>query len=61
MAAFEDAISETSTAAAPWYVIPADRKWYRNLAISEILVQTLDGMKIDFPEAKDLSGVTIPD
>ena len=43
MAAYETAISETSTAAAPWYVIPANRKWYRNLVISQVLVSTLKG------------------
>ncbi len=61
MAAFEDAIEETSTDDAPWYVIPADRKWYRDLAISEILVQTLESMSLDFPPGHDLTGITIPD
>ncbi len=61
MAAFEDALEETSTDDAPWYVIPADRKWYRNLAISEILVQTLESMSLDFPPAVDLTGIVIPD
>ncbi len=40
--AYEDAINETATADAPWYVIPSDRKWYRNLAIAEVLVQLLE-------------------
>jgi PPK2 family polyphosphate:nucleotide phosphotransferase len=39
--AYEDAMSECGTAHAPWYVVPADRKWFRNLAISEVLVGTL--------------------
>jgi len=39
--AYEDALSRCSTAAAPWYVVPADRKWHRNLAITETLVRTL--------------------
>ncbi|MBT8215767.1 MAG: polyphosphate kinase 2 family protein, partial [Acidimicrobiia bacterium] len=49
MAAYETAISRTSTEAAPWYVIPANRKWYRNLAISRILVDTLEGLNMSFP------------
>ena len=51
MEAFEDAISATSTDDAPWYVIPADRKWYRNLVVSEILIQALEGLEMSFPEA----------
>lgn len=61
MDAFEDAVSETSTDDAPWFVVPADRKWYRNLAVSEILVQTLERMELDFPPAPDLAGIVIPD
>lgn len=60
--AFEDAISKTSTKSAPWYVIPADRKWYRNIAVSEILIQTLEGLDMSFPEpAEGLADVVIPD
>jgi PPK2 family polyphosphate:nucleotide phosphotransferase len=39
--AYEDALGRCSTAAAPWYVVPADRKWFRNLAVAETLVDTL--------------------
>ncbi len=61
MAAFEDAISETSTDDAPWFIVPANRRWYRNLAISEIMVQTLEGLNMDYPESElDLSDQTIP-
>ena len=60
MAAYQTAIARTSTEAAPWYVIPANRKWYRNLAISRILVDTLEGLNMSFPEqTEDLSGVVI--
>ena len=38
MSAYEDAISATSGARAPWYVIPSNHKWYRNLAVSQIIV-----------------------
>ena len=41
IAAFEDALSACTTDAAPWYVVPANRKWYRNLAVAETLVETL--------------------
>ena len=60
--AYEDALAETSTKDAPWYIIPANRRWYRNLAISEILVQTLEGLDLSYPEAtEDLSGLVIPE
>ena len=42
--AYQVAINETSTANAPWYVVPADRKWFRNLLISTVLVETLERM-----------------
>lgn len=49
--AYEDAISRCSTEAAPWYVVPADRKWFRNLAITEALVDTLRGYRDDWRAA----------
>ncbi len=52
--AFEDALSETSTDDAPWYVIPANRNWLRNLAVSSILAETIDELKPDYPPAPDL-------
>lgn len=48
--AFRVAIAETSTDYAPWYVIPADRKWYRNLAVSSILIDTLEKMDPRHPD-----------
>lgn len=48
--AFEAALEKCSTSHAPWYVIPANRKWYRNLAVSEILLETLEGMAMEFPK-----------
>jgi PPK2 family polyphosphate:nucleotide phosphotransferase len=50
MKAYEEAISETSTDAAPWYIIPADKKWYARLAISKILIETFKGLNLKFPE-----------
>lgn len=49
--AYELAIERTNTDAAPWYVVPADRKWYRNLAVARLLLETLRGMDPQWPEA----------
>lgn len=48
--AYRQAIEETSTDYAPWYVVPANRKWYRNLAVSSILIETLESMDPRYPE-----------
>jgi PPK2 family polyphosphate:nucleotide phosphotransferase len=50
MKAYEEVISKTSTEAAPWYVIPADRKWYRNLCVAQLMVHTLKGLKMEYPK-----------
>jgi PPK2 family polyphosphate:nucleotide phosphotransferase len=47
--AFEDAISKCSTQYAPWYIIPANHKWFRNLAVAQILAQTLESFNMKFP------------
>ena len=47
--AFEDAMEKTSTKHAPWYVIPSNHKWFRNLAISEIVADTLEDMNLKLP------------
>ena len=60
MAAYEEAISETTTTNAPWFVVPSDRKWYRNLVISQILIDTLEGLNLSYPEPEhDLSSIVI--
>ena len=60
MQAYEDVLSKTSTKYAPWYIIPANRKWYRDLVISTVLVEKLEGLKMKFPEPEDnLEGVVI--
>jgi len=60
--AYEDALSETSTERAPWYVVPADRKWYRNLVISQVLIDTLRSLDLEYPEPPaDLATVKIDD
>lgn len=59
-AAYNDVLSYCNTAVAPWYVIPADQKWYRNLAISRVLVHTLRDMNPQTPPVTlDLSQIHI--
>lgn len=48
--AYQDAINETSTKWAPWYVIPANNNWYRNLAVASVIVQALEGLNLQYPE-----------
>jgi polyphosphate kinase 2 (PPK2 family) len=61
--AYTDALARCSTAVAPWFVIPADRKWYRDLAVAEILASTAREMDPQWPAAEegDLSGIVVPD
>ncbi len=62
MAAFEDALTRCNTEYAPWYVIPANRKWYRNIAISEILIHTLEKLDMRYPDPpSDIESYEIPD
>ncbi len=60
MVAYDDAISLTSADRAPWYIVPSDRKWYRNLVVSQILIDTIRDMGIAYPVTEfDLAGITI--
>jgi PPK2 family polyphosphate:nucleotide phosphotransferase len=60
MEAFEDVLSKTSTDYAPWYIVPANRKWFRDLVVSSVLVDTLEGLKMKYPESEEnLDGVVI--
>lgn len=47
--AYQAVLDRTSTEHAPWYVIPCDKKWYARLAITELLIEALKGMKLDWP------------
>lgn len=58
MKAGEEALEKTSTAHAPWHVVPSDRKWYRNYVIGSVVIRTLKGFGMKYPEV-DLSDVTI--
>jgi PPK2 family polyphosphate:nucleotide phosphotransferase len=49
MEAYSDVFSRTSTDAAPWYIIPADRKWYRDLVVADILIRTLKKLGMQYP------------
>jgi PPK2 family polyphosphate:nucleotide phosphotransferase len=49
-AAYEDVLSKCSTDDAPWFVIPSDHKWFRDLAISQIIVETMEGLGIELPK-----------
>ncbi|HRI92510.1 MAG TPA: polyphosphate kinase 2 family protein [Accumulibacter sp.] len=56
--AYEEALVKTSTAHAPWYVIPANHKWFRNLATSQIIAETMEEMKLKLPPTRvDLEDV----
>jgi PPK2 family polyphosphate:nucleotide phosphotransferase len=48
--AYEEAISATSTKQAPWYIIPADKKWFARLLVSDIIVDTLTKLKLEYPK-----------
>ena len=58
-AAYEEALERCTTEWAPWYVIPADQKWYRNLAIAKVMTAALREMGPRYPEPEDLAGVEI--
>jgi hypothetical protein len=52
MHAYEDAIRHTSRPEAPWYVVPADNKWFARLIIAEALVEAMEGLKLEFPKVE---------
>jgi len=60
--AFEDAINNCSTSYAPWYVVPANKKWYRNLVVARTIADTLEAMNPQYPNGeKGLKKIVIPD
>ncbi|MGI9029805.1 MAG: PPK2 family polyphosphate kinase [Ilumatobacteraceae bacterium] len=60
MAAYRDALERTSTSDAPWYVVPGDRKWVRNLAVAKILEHHLTALDPQYPEPEDdLTGLVV--
>lgn len=60
--AFADALGRCSTPYAPWLVVPADRKWFRNYVVAKTVADTLEAMNPRFPEgAKDIADLKVPD
>jgi PPK2 family polyphosphate:nucleotide phosphotransferase len=59
MRAYEDVIEKTSTKWAPWQIVPADRKSMRDLIVSSAVVETLEKLKMKFPDPPDVNGVTV--
>lgn len=59
-AAYTEMLERTSTDYAPWYIVPADRKWFRNMVVAQTLVQTVEGLNPTYPEATaDLHGIVV--
>ena len=50
MSAYEDVVQNTSTPEAPWYVVPADRKWFTRLVVADAIVEALEEMGVGLPE-----------
>jgi PPK2 family polyphosphate:nucleotide phosphotransferase len=62
MEAYEDAISRCNTEYAPWYIVPANRKWYRDLVVMRVIVETMEKIGLAYPPAEaGLDKVVIPD
>jgi PPK2 family polyphosphate:nucleotide phosphotransferase len=58
--AYEEVLTRTSTEWAPWYIVPANSKWYRNLVIANVLLKTLDGLNMRYPDPEEnLDGIVI--
>ena len=64
MAAYEDMIRHTATSHAPWYVVPADHKWFTRAAVAAVIVETMEGLRLSYPtvsaaERKQLKGARV--
>ncbi len=53
MAAYEDMIRHTATEHAPWYVVPADHKWFTRLVVAEAIIETLDSLRLGYPKVDE--------
>jgi PPK2 family polyphosphate:nucleotide phosphotransferase len=58
MQAYEDALAKTSTEWAPWYIVPANKKWYRNYVVGSVVAETLEKLHLKYPKC-DLSDVVV--
>jgi PPK2 family polyphosphate:nucleotide phosphotransferase len=62
MEAYEDMLTKCNTAAAPWHIVPANRKWYRNLVVTQTIADALENLKLSYPAAEEgLDKVVIED
>jgi PPK2 family polyphosphate:nucleotide phosphotransferase len=61
MRAYEDAIGNTSTADAPWFIVPADNKWFMRLAVAAAIVQTLEALDLKYPEVAGAKRLELED
>ncbi len=62
MVAYQDAVNKCSTDYAPWYIVPSNKKWYRNLVVARTLVDTLEAMNPQYPQPEaNLDKIVIPD
>lgn len=62
MEAYSEALTECSTNHAPWYLIPSDKRWFRNLAVSRVVVETLEAMPLRYPKAGfDPKKIVVPE
>ncbi len=60
MHAYEDVLSKTSMPWAPWYIVPANRKWYRDLVIGTVIIETLEKLDMHYPQpAESLDEIVI--
>jgi PPK2 family polyphosphate:nucleotide phosphotransferase len=60
--AYATAIGKTSTDYAPWYIVPANRKWYRNIVVAETIVNALERLDMAWPDPEEgIEGIVIPD
>ena len=50
MVAYEEMFSNTSTAWAPWHIVPADHKWFTRVAVADIIVSKLESLRLKYPE-----------
>jgi len=61
MEVYEEAINETSTDDAPWFIIPADKKWYARLVISQVIEQTFSSLKLAYPVLPEAEAMVLDD
>ena len=62
MEAFEVVLSKCNTKVAPWHIVPANHKWYRDLVIGKAIVKALEGLDMKYPEPeRDFSDIEIKD